>query len=78
MEGMRLASARRTDEALAHRVALQNVSAGKHQHHDGPCQVLAQNNRGDNRNARQQIGAQLAPGHLLDELIDQKDSAESV
>ena len=48
----------------AHGVAFQRFAAGEHQHDERAGQVLAQQHRRDDRNAGQQIGAELAGPEL--------------
>ena len=69
-------------ERLEHRrsaangILFQCLAARKHQHHQRAGQVFAQNDRGDNRDPGQQIGAELAPHELEKQLPHQRHSAQ--
>ncbi len=74
--GMRFTSASSADEALPHRVALQRLSAGEHQHDERAGEVLAEDHRRDDGDAGEQIGAEIPADETDGETGDQGDPAD--
>ena len=58
-------------------VGLERFAAGEHEDDECAGQVFAEQDRGDDRNAGEQVGAELAIGELDEEFPDQRDAAES-
>ena len=60
----------------AHGIAFNRLAAGEHQYHQGAGQIFAQQYRGDDRNARQQIGAEFAPEQFREQLDDDRHAPQ--
>ena len=57
-------------------ICLQSFASGEHQHDQRPGQVLVQDDGRDNRNACQQVGAELALQQLEQQIPDQGRAAQ--
>ena len=76
MEGMRLASAWRTEEAWTHGIVFEGFTAGQHQYNERAGEVFVQPDRCHNRNARQKVRAELAPPKFHEQFVYERNPTQ--
>jgi len=62
--------------SAADRVVLEGAAAREHEHDERACEVLFEDHGRDNRDAGEQVGAELEPGDMSRQFPQQRQAAE--